>query len=630
MSQRSIIINDHFNPGILRVVLRRHWYKPLLVFLVLGSIAFLYLRYTKPIYSSKAVIQVVRENKTKQVLGDKITQENDFNLSKDVELLKSTVMFSSALQRLQLSTSVYNEGQLITEDLYGNTPFSIMVDQLKDSAFCGTKISLKPLANGAYKLQYEVNKKSKEVTARLNERITNETFSITIRSNKPADFNRLIASGTIYFVFNDRKGLVKKLYPGLSILPIDEKANTIEVSYKHENRYLAYNLVNALIESYFNFEKFRKQKESKQTIAFIDGQLDSLSLLLDQSKKDLTAFQKEKKLPIPEFEESTITTNITDFSKRIGELEEEISSVDYVSKKINGDINRPELYRILPELVGKKSYEGAIRIQIEELTRNLEKQEELLQDYTYENQKVRRAREKVAASIAGINKSLNTVSERLNHEKRLLDEEFKKYEEKLLGLPEKKTEFNRLKYIEDLNRSYFNLFTEKKIESQLSNAGYSSDNRLLSIPELNSVPDSPNKTRTYLSLSILTFILSIIVLVFYYLTYNEIQTATDLKQILPDTTSILGTIPFYKKRRMKHSQIVVTDSPKSRLTESVRNIKSNVIFINKDARTIAVTSTISGEGKTFVILNLASVYALSGKRCIIIDLDLRKPKVHLG
>jgi len=92
MSQRSIIINDHFNPGILRVVLRRHWYKPLLVFLVLGSIAFLYLRYTKPIYSSKAVIQVVRENKTKQVLGDKITQENDFNLSKDVELLKSTVM----------------------------------------------------------------------------------------------------------------------------------------------------------------------------------------------------------------------------------------------------------------------------------------------------------------------------------------------------------------------------------------------------------------------------------------------------------------------------------------------------------------------------------------------------------
>ena len=81
---------------------------------------------------------------------------------------------------------------------------------------------------------------------------------------------------------------------------------------------------------------------------------------------------------------------------------------------------------------------------------------------------------------------------------------------------------------------------------------------------------------------------------------------------------------------MKHSQIVINEAPKSRLSESFRNVKLNLNFIDKDASLIAVSSSLSGEGKTFVILNLASSFALSGKRCIVLDLDLRKPKVHHG
>jgi capsular exopolysaccharide synthesis family protein len=81
---------------------------------------------------------------------------------------------------------------------------------------------------------------------------------------------------------------------------------------------------------------------------------------------------------------------------------------------------------------------------------------------------------------------------------------------------------------------------------------------------------------------------------------------------------------------MEHSQIIVNRASKSRISEAVRNIKSNMNFINKDAKTVAVSSSISGEGKTFVILNLAATYATSGKRCVVIDLDLRKPKIHHG
>jgi capsular exopolysaccharide synthesis family protein len=99
--------------------------------------------------------------------------------------------------------------------------------------------------------------------------------------------------------------------------------------------------------------------------------------------------------------------------------------------------------------------------------------------------------------------------------------------------------------------------------------------------------------------------------------------------MLPEGTNFLGSVPLYR-RKMKYSQVVVTESSKSRMAEAIRSIRANMSFINKDARVIAISSSVSGEGKTFVALNLAGMIAVSGKRTLVIDLDMRKPKVHHG
>ena len=86
-------------------------------------------------------------------------------------------------------------------------------------------------------------------------------------------------------------------------------------------------------------------------------------------------------------------------------------------------------------------------------------------------------------------------------------------------------------------------------------------------------------------------------MVFRYLTYNDILSVSDLQKLLPANAHFLGAVPLYKKK-MKYSQVVVSESSKSRMAEAIRSIRSNMSFVNKEARVVAISSSISGEGKT--------------------------------
>ena len=190
-------------------------------------------------------------------------------------------------------------------------------------------------------------------------------------------------------------------------------------------------------------------------------------------------------------------------------------------------------------------------------------------------------------------------------------------------------EYNRLKSLQELNEKYYQLLTDKKVLYSISNAGYTSENRVLNPPTISSEPVSPNRKLIYSGFIFVGFIIAFTVLLFKYVTYNEVNTDEDLKQLLPEKASFLGNIPLIRNTE-EFSQLMVIESPKSSLAESLRNIRTNLSFVNPNAKTIAISSSISGEGKTFVALNLAGILALSGKKTVIIDLDLRKPKIHLG
>ncbi len=623
------ILNKEFNAIILNNVLRKHWYKPVIL-VVFGIItAFIYLRYTKQTYESSSIIQLVEEDKVKDVLGDKGIVQASTDLSKEIEFLRSDVLFDAVLKQLNMNVSLFSEGKLLTKDLYGNAPFSIVIYSLYDSSFCGKRIDLSIENKNIILLTYSHNGKIFKTKGTLNNIIKTNHFQLSIKSNNAKEVYDVIQSNTLYFKFNNQKILRDEMKSGLNIDQLDPNAKTIKISFSNNNPKICYNVVDNLIDTYINFDKINKQIKTNQTIIFINQQLDSLSRILKSSQDSLSNFQRNEKISNPERVETQLSNDINELTLSLLEINQEISILVMINNKISIDPNRLEIYRLIPEMVGKKSFEASLLRQVEELNQLLEAQEDLLREVTKENKQNKVLNERIKNRILTIKQGINIIDDRLKNDKGIIEARITELESNYFELPEKKMEFDRLKYIQELNNRYFTLFTEKKIEYELSNAGYSSSNRILNAPTVPIAAIYPNNKLTYFLLGFLGLLIGLGTIIFKYLTYNEITSIQDLQTLLPSETNILGSVPVHRKK-MKHSQIVVSETSKSRLAESIRNIRSNMSFVNKDAKVIAISSSVSGEGKTFVLLNLAGLIAASGKKTIIIDLDLRKPKIHHG
>ena len=174
------------------------------------------------------------------------------------------------------------------------------------------------------------------------------------------------------------------------------------------------------------------------------------------------------------------------------------------------------------------------------------------------------------------------------------------------------------------------LLQERLVEYDLLQAGTVPNHRVLSKPSVSHSPIFPVSKYVFGFSLALGLFSSFVFLTIKYLAFNTIESLEDVEKNLD--LPLLGMVPDYKKEKMPFSKLVVDQNPKSSITESLRGIRTNLDFIASEekCKVISVTSTLSGEGKTFVALNIAGIIAMSGKKVVLVDLDMRKPKIHLA
>ncbi len=619
-------LNREFDADILWVVIKKHWLIfPLLLFIAMTG-SYIYLRYTKPLYSSSAIIQRSSQDEGKRIL-DIENFESEGSLSEDVELLHSTFLLEKALRNLNLNISYYSEGDILTEEKYLMSSYHITLLEVKDSSILDIPIHVAEKGD-AFEFSLTKDGVLKTYLVQSNEVLETPYFSLIFKINDQARFKNSITENSLYFVMNNYSKLTARLHPDLKVFILNPEAKTIQITFESNNSRLATDIVTSLINTFFQYDLDKKSQSSANILNFINQQLDTAFLQLKESEVKIQSFKDSSRVNDPALYAQRVLQRTSELQSQLLEADMDFELISEVERIVNKN-ERLEIYRIIPAISGA-NFENALVGELTELHELLVAREDASYNVTADNDIIKKLNRKIEAKTDNILRSITTVREQLRFKQNNLQDRLYSLESELYGVPQKEMELSRLNRLFNLNEKYYALLIEKKTQYSISKAGYTIDNMVLQAPTSAGLI-SPNAKLIYVGLFILSLMLGLIYLMFRYIRFNDIQNPEELKKILPSEAGFLGIVPKVVTEN-KNSTLIVHLQPKSALAESCRHIRSNMQFVLDETKSnvVAVSSSISGEGKTFVALNLAGIFALSGKKVLVLDLDLRKPKVHHG
>ena len=262
--------------------------------------------------------------------------------------------------------------------------------------------------------------------------------------------------------------------------------------------------------------------------------------------------------------------------------------------------------------------------QLQEETAALESLTLAYNENTYA---VTKKKETVNALRESLSGQLTVLKDRLANELDEVNQQRVRLENRFSDMPGKNTEFNKNRRYYSLYEEFYLTLMQSKAEFQIAKAGTDNDFIILSPASMPAEPISPNVVIIQGIGIVSGIVISLLLLGILYLLNNKIASLKELERLI--STPILGIIPR-AKGKMPVTQLIVDKRPKSAISESLRTIRTNIDFLitQKESILISVTSTVGGEGKTFLSVNLGGILALSGKKVCILDLDMRKPRIH--
>ena len=629
-SNKIPFLNQKFDPRTFFTILKKNLWLILIIFIVSILSGYAYFRYTRPVYKTSTILQIKNENKTNQILGiNSGIMETD--LAPVIELIRSNEFLKTVASSLQLDVSYYRQGTFLYNELYGNTPFevkyrinnTIILDQKIEVDFIDYKCHL------AYKIgnqEYEYLVSPEEWQS-----VFGMEIFIHFPSKKDMEFELDPDNKSQYFItINNTKTVLSKIVSNLNIQVLNENAGTILITYNDYNARKSAEITNAIAEKFIEFDENKKKESATNIIKYIDQQMDNVFVQLNETEQNLHNFKQINN--IKSGNEDLLFNRANLYTSKMSELETKLLNIDFeimtlqkVAQKIEKD---PELktYEILAMLSGQQS-ENFIAGMINSLQELISKREVLLFDVTANNHKIVTLDEQIASKKKTIVDFIGSTIERLKSEKIEYAKKTKELENQVFDDSNyDEIEYARLMRLYSINEDFYSQLIKTKAETMISQAGYVSDNLILEKASIPNTPDYPILSQVILMALIIAFVLSIVFVLLKYLLYNKILSTVDISEYTQ--IPVIGGVPT-AKINMDVSQVVVHQRPKSMMAESFRNIRTNIEFypIKDKCRVVTVSSTIAGEGKTFVGLNISAIYAMTGKKVIVLDFDLRKPRL---
>ncbi len=599
----------------LKIAFRNNWLWILVIFFVINFTAYLFIRYTKNLYESSSELKLdVKQEATEFGIKSAVEDQNLNLISGEIEIIQSRLFLSMILDSAKLDVSYYSLGRLLNEELYQSLPFNVTYSPNPRSLY---NIPIYFEEGRGNEFTITIGHNGEAIKGRYNVPFPVHNVTLTITKNN--DFARGDEVG-YFFVINSRDVLLDYLRTNLTAEPLNFNANTIRISFKDHNAYKAQDILNKIDTLYLQYSNDQKNLANKQKIDWVSNELVTIENRMESYETYFENFTLQNK-----------TNNLDDDLKKTVAAINRIDSQRYdLSRKANAldelmtNLKKQDFLisftqrQSLPTAVSKNL--DALEQLYFELERLKLSHSEITFAFRQKMKDVDALKEKMFKQIEELRNHAHQNLADLNRRKQTLESDF-------AGIPDKSTQFSKNLRFYKLYEQFYLSLMQSKSEFEIAQAGSIQDFRILSPATFPVAPIFPNKWM----IAGIGFVLSIVINLFFvgilYLLNNRISSLNEIEKI--NDIPVLGVVP--SSRYATGVGLHVVDHPKSMVSESIKTLRTNLDFfkVSNTKKVIAVSSTVSGEGKSFIAMNLGAVMAVSNKKVILLDLDMRKPKINL-
>jgi capsular exopolysaccharide synthesis family protein len=605
-----------------------NWYWFLISVSIGVGVAWMVNRYTMPVYQVGSSLMINEDSRGRGLTGyeNMIPGIESFRSQKtllsEMEILKSSVLTERALGDLNFNITYIGVGRTGFKEalLYNSSPFTVLTDSTDNNLY-DYPVYIQILNEKEYELSIDGQYNISEVVP-FGKKFSSASFNFTIVPVDSIKFTPDFGYSKYYFQFNSTNTLVNDFKALLTINTNDSRRGSILfLTMTGNSPQQVTDYLNTLMRIYIIKGLEEKNQTALNTVNFIDQQLSILDTTLKGAEKNLQDFRLKNRLIDVSSEGSVIFSRLTELQNSRSLAELQTRYLNYLREYVNDRNNTNQI--VVPATVDLA--DGLLSSLIGQLNTLLAEKSEL--QFTVQgnnptisqiDSKIDYTREAVLDNIKNIFKNNSINLEEIDRQLVLAEKEFDK-------LPATERRFISIQREYKVNDQIYTYWLQKRAEAAIAKAANVADNKILDYAKVeNAILISPKARSNNLMGLVLGLAFPLALLILLDLTNTRI---TGIQQIERKTTvPIISTVGHNDNA----GEIPVFERPKSALSESFRGLRTNLQYMlrEKNQKVVMITSTISGEGKTFCSTNLAAIFAMAGKKTLLIGLDLRKPKVH--
>ena len=406
----------------------------------------------------------------------------------------------------------------------------------------------------------------------------------------------------------------------LSIAPTSKTTSVAVISLKNSSLQRGQDFINQLLEMYNRNTNNDKNEIAQKTAEFIDERIGIISKELGSTEANLESFKRDAGITDLTSEAQIALAGNAEYEKKSVENRTQISLVNDLRKYLRGNE-----YEVLPSNVGLQ--DAALIGTIERYNEMLIERKRLLRTSTENNPTIVNLDTSIRAMKANVQATLEGTLQGLMITKESLDREASRYSRRISNAPGQERAYVSIARQQEIKAGLYLMLLQKREENAIALAATANNAKIIDEAIADDIPVSPKRSMIYLIALMLGVGIPVGIIYLIELTKFKIEGRADVEKLT--SVPVVGDIPLTDEKNDKNGSIAVFENKNNLMSETFRNIRTNLQFmLDNDQKVILVTSTVSGEGKSFVSSNLAISLSLLGKKVVIVGLDIRKPGLN--